>query len=85
MARAAKEEPEDAHTRRTAMQAVNPASFRATTSRAAIVANGQQSDLDPFEEILTVLGKPYEDQPTFARYAEPPAPHERVLQTFCGT
>jgi serine/tyrosine/threonine adenylyltransferase len=32
-----------------------------------------------------VLEKPYEDQPTFTRYAEPPAPHERVLQTFCGT
>ena len=26
-----------------------------------------------------------EDQPTFARYAEPPEPDERVLQTFCGT
>ena len=28
---------------------------------------------------------PYEDQPTFARYAEPPEAHERVFQTFCGT
>ena len=33
----------------------------------------------------TVLEMPYEDQPTFARYAEPPEPQERVLQTFCGT
>jgi hypothetical protein len=32
-----------------------------------------------------VLSKPYDDQPPFAHYAEPPAPAERVLQTFCGT
>jgi hypothetical protein len=32
-----------------------------------------------------VLSNPYDDQPRFARYAEPPEPHERVQQTFCGT
>ena len=81
-----KEEPEDADTRRTTMQAVNPAFIpRNHQVEAAIVAAVQQNDFDPFEEILTVLEKPYEDQPTFARYAEPPEPHERVLQTFCGT
>jgi hypothetical protein len=32
-----------------------------------------------------VLSKPYEDQPAFADYADPPRPHERVCQTFCGT
>ena len=81
-----KEEPEDADTRRTTMQAVNPAFIpRNHQVEAAIVAAVQRNDFDPFEEILTVLEKPYEDQPTFARYAEPPEPHERVLQTFCGT
>ena len=35
--------------------------------------------------MVKVLAKPYEDQPAFARYADPPAPHERVCQTFCGT
>jgi TPR repeat protein len=29
--------------------------------------------------------RPFEDQPQSARYAQPPAPHEEVLQTFCGT
>ena len=29
--------------------------------------------------------KPYEDQPEFAAYTEPPLPEQRVLQTFCGT
>ena len=81
-----KEEPEDANNRRTIMQAVNPAFIpRNHQVEAAIMAAVQQSDFEPFEEILTVLERPYEDQPTFARYAEPPEPHERVLQTFCGT
>jgi serine/tyrosine/threonine adenylyltransferase len=31
------------------------------------------------------LSRPYEDQPGFEAYAEPPQPTERVLQTFCGT
>jgi hypothetical protein len=32
-----------------------------------------------------VLSKPFDEQASFARYAEPPEPHEQVRQTFCGT
>jgi hypothetical protein len=35
--------------------------------------------------LLTVLAKPFEDQPALAAYADPPQPEQRVLQTFCGT
>jgi serine/tyrosine/threonine adenylyltransferase len=28
---------------------------------------------------------PYEDQPAFARYVDPPRPDQVVHQTFCGT
>jgi serine/tyrosine/threonine adenylyltransferase len=80
------QEPQDADTRQSAMLAVNPAFIpRNHQVEAAIVAAVQRNDFDPFEQLLTVLERPYEDQPTFARYAEPPEPHERVLQTFCGT
>jgi hypothetical protein len=34
---------------------------------------------------VNVLSKPYEDQPAMSAYADPPKPHQRVLQTFCGT
>jgi serine/tyrosine/threonine adenylyltransferase len=44
-----------------------------------------RDDFAPFEELLTVLAQPFEDQAEFARYAEPPQPEQRVLQTFCGT
>ena len=32
-----------------------------------------------------MLSRPFEDRPGLERYAEPPKPEERVLQTFCGT
>jgi serine/tyrosine/threonine adenylyltransferase len=28
---------------------------------------------------------PYEDQPPFGRYADPPRPDQVVHETFCGT
>ena len=54
-------------------------------SEAIIEAAVNRDDYAPFEELLTVLAKPFDDQPTFAAYAEPPQPEQRVLQTFCGT
>ena len=44
-----------------------------------------QENFAPFENLLTVLSMPYEDQPAFARYAAPPGPEQAVHQTFCGT
>jgi serine/tyrosine/threonine adenylyltransferase len=32
-----------------------------------------------------VLSRPFDERAEFDRYALPPAPEERVLQTFCGT
>jgi uncharacterized protein YdiU (UPF0061 family) len=79
-------EPQDAAVRRTAMRAVNPAFIpRNHRVEAVIEAAVNRDDFAPFEELLAVLSKPYEDQPAFTGYAEPPEPHQRVLQTFCGT
>ena len=57
------------------------------TARIAAIIDAavNRNDYAPFEELLTVLAKPFEDQAEFARYAEPPKPEQRVLQTFCGT
>jgi serine/tyrosine/threonine adenylyltransferase len=79
-------EPQDGAARRAAMRAVNPAFIpRNHRVEAVIDAAVARNDFGPFEELLSVVTKPYEDQPDFAHYADPPAPHERVLQTFCGT
>jgi uncharacterized protein YdiU (UPF0061 family) len=81
-----RDEPGDAAARREAMLAMNPAFIpRNHRIEAAIRAAVDRDDFAPFEELLTVLAKPYESQPAFARYMEPPAARERVLQTFCGT
>ena len=72
--------------RRAAMHSVNPAFIpRNHRVEAVIQAAMNHDDYAPFEEILTVLSKPFEHQPAFAAYAEPPEPDQRVTQTFCGT
>jgi uncharacterized protein YdiU (UPF0061 family) len=80
------DEPQDSTTRRTAMRSVNPAFIpRNHRVEAVIEVAVTRDDFAPFEELLAVLSKPFEDQPAFSAYAVPPEPHERVLQTFCGT
>jgi uncharacterized protein YdiU (UPF0061 family) len=80
------DEPQSAEQRRNAMRAVNPAFIpRNHRIEAIIEAAVVSDDYAPFEELLTVLAKPFDDQPEFAAYADPPQPEQRVLQTFCGT
>jgi uncharacterized protein YdiU (UPF0061 family) len=68
------------------MRSVNPAFIpRNHQVEAMIQAAVERNDFAPFEEFLTVLLKPYEDQPAFVHYSEPPGPHQRVYRTFCGT
>ena len=72
--------------RASAMRRVNPAFIpRNHRIEAAIAAAQDKDDFSPFEELLTVLSRPYDDQPDFAAYTEAPTPDEIVLQTFCGT
>jgi uncharacterized protein YdiU (UPF0061 family) len=79
-------EPQDVASRQAAMRAVNPAFIpRNHRVEAVIQAAVERDDFAPLEELLMVLSKPYEDQPSSAHYAEPPEPSERVYRTFCGT
>ena len=80
------DEPQSPAERHAAMRAVNPAFIpRNHRVEAVIQAAVNNDDYAPFEELLTVLAKPFEDQPEFAAYADPPQPEQRVMQTFCGT
>ena len=79
------DEPQSAAERQAAMRAVNPAFIPRNHRVEAVIQAAVNNDYAPFEELLTVLSKPYEDQPEFAAYAEPPLPEQRVTQTFCGT
>ena len=79
-------ESTDPHRRRAVMRAANPAfiprNHRVEEVIAAAVTAG---DFEPFETLIKVLAAPYDDQPAYARYREPPEPDQIVHQTFCGT
>jgi uncharacterized protein YdiU (UPF0061 family) len=79
-------EPQDAAARRAAMRSANPAYIpRNHRVEAALAAAVEREDFAPFEELLKVLARPFEDRAEFAAYAEPPPDNQRVCQTFCGT
>jgi uncharacterized protein YdiU (UPF0061 family) len=72
--------------RRAAMRAANPAFIpRNHLVEEAISAAVTNADFTPFDTLLTVLSRPFSDQPEFGRYAEPARPDQLVHQTFCGT
>ncbi|HJW41935.1 MAG TPA: YdiU family protein [Rhizomicrobium sp.] len=72
--------------RAVAMRRVNPAFVpRNHRIEAAIAAAQENADFTPFETLLTVLSRPFDDQPEHEALAAPPKPNEVVLQTFCGT
>ena len=79
-------DPMDQAARPAALRAANPAFIpRNHQVEAAIAAAVDHGDFAPFARMLTVLARPFDDQPEFASYALPPVEGERVLATFCGT
>jgi uncharacterized protein YdiU (UPF0061 family) len=73
-------------TRAAMMRTANPAFIpRNHLVEAALDAAVVRQDLQPFEALLDVVSRPYEDRPFLERYATPARPEECVRQTFCGT
>jgi uncharacterized protein YdiU (UPF0061 family) len=79
------QEDDAPESRRTRMRSVNPAFIPRNHRIEAAIRDAEVGRYDAFHELNNVLARPYEDQPQSARYTQPPAPHEEVLQTFCGT
>ncbi len=68
------------------MRAVNPKYIpRNHRIEQLIVAAVEREDFTPFETLLRVVTRPFDEHPEATAYAAAPAPDERVLQTFCGT
>ena len=74
-------EPDPDAVMRGANPAVIPRNHRVEQMIEAAVAG----DYTPFERLLDVLARPYEDQPGAADLRRPPAASEVVRATFCGT
>ena len=80
------EESADGQARAAAMRRVNPAFIpRNHLVEAALDAATSRQDFQPFEDLLAVISRPYDERPELERYSTPARPEECVLQTFCGT
>jgi serine/tyrosine/threonine adenylyltransferase len=79
------DEPAASAERAAAMRAVNPAFIPRNHRVEEMIAAARKGDLGPFERLLRVLARPYEDQPDAADLAEPPGAAQWSYRTFCGT
>ena len=81
-----KRSPSRRQARARAMRTASPAFIpRNHLVEAALDAAMWRQDFQPFEELLDVVSRPYEDRPELERYATPARPEECVSRTFCGT
>jgi uncharacterized protein YdiU (UPF0061 family) len=86
-ARLAREDTTPAE-RAGAMRRVNPAFIPRNHRVEEVIDAALQGDFAPFEVLLDVVTRPYDDrvgEPDLARFAAPPTAEERVVATFCGT
>jgi uncharacterized protein YdiU (UPF0061 family) len=67
------------------MDAVNPAYIPRNHRIEAVIRAAEEGDFGPFEELHAVLSRPFDPQPDYIAYQDPPLEHERVRATFCGT
>ncbi|MEA2542902.1 MAG: serine/tyrosine/threonine adenylyltransferase, partial [Acidobacteriaceae bacterium] len=80
------EESSSVPVRAAAMRMANPVFIpRNHMVQAVLDAAIERQDFQPFEELLDVVSRPYEDRPGLERYTTPARPEECVSQTFCGT
>jgi uncharacterized protein YdiU (UPF0061 family) len=67
---------------RRANLAFIPRNHRVEEALSAAVERG---DYAPFETLLNILSRPFDDQPEFAAFAEPAPEGQGCYRTFCGT
>lgn len=80
------QEPDGLQAVRLRLRQANPVYIpRNHRVESMIEAAIRRADFAPFHRLLAVLSRPYDEQPEHADLREPPAPEERVRNTFCGT
>jgi serine/tyrosine/threonine adenylyltransferase len=80
------EESVSGQARAAMMRGASPAFIpRNHIVEAALDAAASRQDFQPFEELLDVVSRPYEDRSNRERYTTPARPEECVSETFCGT
>jgi uncharacterized protein YdiU (UPF0061 family) len=68
------------------MRRANPAFIpRNHRVEEALSSAVERDDYAPFNELLDILARPFEEQPEFAAYSEPATAGQGRYVTFCGT
>ena len=79
-------DPLPATERPAAMRRANPAVIpRNHRIEEALAAAVREADLAPFEYLLEILSRPWEDRPEAERFLAPPDVPDPAYRTFCGT
>jgi uncharacterized protein YdiU (UPF0061 family) len=78
-------EPAGADAVATEIDRVNPVYIPRNHLVEEALAAATAGDLQPFERLLDVLARPFDERPGLDRYAAPAPPSCGVYQTFCGT
>ena len=81
LARDGRPREEQIETMRKANPAVIPRNHRIEKA----IQDAVSGSFETFRDLNRVLSTPYELEDADAAFADPPAPDERVLRTFCGT
>ncbi|MBX9759792.1 MAG: YdiU family protein [Beijerinckiaceae bacterium] len=71
--------------RRTLMDGVNPIFIPRNHRVEQALAAATNEDFSAFDRLLEAVSQPFVPREELIDLARPPEPHERVLQTFCGT
>jgi uncharacterized protein YdiU (UPF0061 family) len=71
--------------REVVMRAVNPAYIPRNHRVEEAIQAGVAGDFGPFERLVEVLARPYDDQPGAEDLQNAPTETEMVQRTFCGT
>lgn len=67
------------------MNSVNPLFIPRNHRVEQAIQQAMEGDYSVFEDLNTVMSRPFTEQPEFIHYADAPEPSERVTRTFCGT
>lgn len=67
------------------MQAANPAFIPRNHRIEQMISAAVSGDYAPFDRLMAVLSRPYDDQPDHVEMSRAPTPAEVVPATFCGT
>ena len=75
----------DPASRRPQLESANPAFIPRNHRIEQAIAAAVAGDFGPFERLLAVLARPFEEQPGQAELQQAPRAEEVVEETFCGT